>query len=192
MRRNRGVSLLELMVAGLLFGLILTLLAQTMGLVRTAFASRDSRLEAARASRDLLLRLSLDLRQAAWVYAGYTGTVDGHAYLATDLLFAVPDSVTTWRMVGVYNAPMVPPDSRNPAAQDVIYYERGLVGSLVLTGLTQGRRRSYRCYLVPGTLRAAVQADRSVSLEFWTARLPERGASLLERRSLLSWPRLAQ
>lgn len=163
----RGFTIAEMLVAmglSLSVGLILTLSWQ---MVKQVQFGEDSRSSARQKIRNALEEISDTIRRGQYVYAGFSGVVDGHAYTVpatggsgSDLLYAVPlnnGTSTPYVIYGVYARNRVPFDPRSPNAQQIVLYQKtgvtppraGVPASIVLTGLSGGSVKVFDAYLLP-------------------------------------------
>ncbi|MEW6279001.1 MAG: hypothetical protein AB1758_10285 [Candidatus Eremiobacterota bacterium] len=200
MRRDRGHTLIEILVACSFFLLVLGVITSSSSLIRQAYVTQQARIDARQSVRNMVARISGDLRRAEHLYLGFQGNVQGHAYdvpaagqTGADLLLAIPENAdtgsVTYTVVGLYTEPRQPVDPRNPSALQVVVYEcpgvtppvPDVPGSIVLTALGGGTFKRFDCFVPPGNFRVTTAASgRAATLDVWFQRIPPFGPAQLE------------
>lgn len=205
--KRRGVTLIELMIAGGLVLLLLLASEATMRHIGQISSRSRHQVEARQQVRALVATLRADLLAASHLFLGYSGTLLGtpvNVPLAgasgDSLLYAIPedDSLNPRYIVGlVYARPRSRPDANNPAVREVVYHRfqpvasspPGTPGALNPSALLPGGTKLFDTFLPPGpvtgldpffSLRVAPNGE-AVSILMRFRVQPPRGDVVSER-----------
>jgi len=168
-RSSRGLTLSEVLVASFIVLLIGLVAEGVMNYVRHVGFKARAQLEPRQQVRSVLSLFAHDLRAAAYIYEGFSGTIAGAAITVptkggtgTALAFALPEDVAGtvgYRVCALFPRPRSQPDPNNLGAREIVYVRfEPLVttppetpGALDPASLTGGSVRLFDTYLAPGT-----------------------------------------
>lgn len=196
MRRSRGFSMTEVMVAGSLFLVVMVVAWAAFNLMQQSGLTLRASNEPRQQARALLMHLQDDLRSAAYIFPAGSYTVLGATLDVPDLgaqgpalVFAVPENSQpplTFRVCYLFARPRSTPDPNNPDAHEIVYYTvpdidppvTDLPGDIDPNLLTGGTTRVFDVYLDgAGGLTVARSPDgNSASIEMAMRQKPARGA----------------
>lgn len=169
MRRDRGLTLSELLVACFITVLIALVAEGLMNYVRSVGFKARAQLEPRQQVRSCLDLLARDLRAGAYIYEGFSGTLAGTAVTVPNkggtgnaLVFALPEDVAGsvgYRVCAVFPRVRSKPDPNNPGVREMVYLRFAPLvtsppetpGALDPGTLTGASQRVFDTYLVPGT-----------------------------------------
>lgn len=169
MKKARGVTISELLVACFIVVLIGLVAEGVMNYVRTVGFKQRAQLEPRQQVRSVLDLLARDLRAAAYIYEGFSGSLAGTAITVphkggsgSALAFAIPEDVAGnlgYRVCALFPRPRSRPDPNNPGVREMVYVRFEPVvtsppttpGALSPGSLSGGSMRTFDTYLMSGT-----------------------------------------
>ncbi|HEY3998495.1 MAG TPA: hypothetical protein VGO93_06495 [Candidatus Xenobia bacterium] len=179
--------MIELVVASALLAVVLTTVLSIWHMMNRTSAAQQADREGRQVARTALDFLSSEVQTADLIWTG-TNTVNGHVYhvpapsvSGTDLLYASPEDGTTWRVSGVYLAPMN--DSTNPGAQEIVVEQfagvtpvrPGEPASIDLQSLTTPHVRTFLAFLPAGNWLTVSSPPRGVGFDMTFFRVVPHG-----------------
>lgn len=194
MRRTRGMTIAELMVAMMLAGLLMLVIVSAMSVLSRSQAGLLARTEPRQQLRAFVYQLQSELRTASFLYPegvynihGATVNIPGPGNPGDAVLFAVPENATppiTYRVCCAFTRPRSKPDPRNPNAREAVYFiSEGVAAPLSNLPseidpnvLSATNAKVYDAYLdTTGMTSALTSTGFGVQLGFKFKRIPDKG-----------------
>lgn len=132
MRRSRGLTIPEVLVAGLLLGILMELIVSSLTVLERSKSGLMARTEPRQQLRAFLGVMKSDLRHAAYIYPqgtydimGTTVVTPGEDQEGNGIIFAIPEtdaSPVTYKVCHVFTRKRTTPDPHNPDAYEAVYY----------------------------------------------------------------------
>lgn len=132
MKRCRGITVPELVVACFLLGLLMQLVVSTLSTLSFSKAGLLARTEPRQQLRSWIILVQDDLRSASYIFPqgsydvlGTTVTTPGPGVAGNGVIFAVPETATspvTYRICYAFTRPRQKPDTLNPEAYEAVYF----------------------------------------------------------------------
>lgn len=194
MKKNRGMTIAEVLIAASLAGLLLLVIVGAMSVLSRSQAGLLARTEPRQQLRAFMYQLQSDLRTASFLYPegvytihGETVNIPGPGVPGNAVLFAVPENATpplTYRVCCAFTRPRSTPDARNPNAREAVYFiSEGVPAPLTDLPseidpnlLTATNAKVYDAYLDPvGITCNLTGSGFGVNISYNFKRTPDKG-----------------